>query len=86
MCSKIKISNMLTETFKCFLVFVASDHPYYAQSGPSGTPDSYIYYLNICGRVPTQECGDGPFISSCQVKNGEGRKIVAGQYQNQTLR
>uniref|UniRef100_A0AAX7UFT6 MRH domain-containing protein n=1 Tax=Astatotilapia calliptera TaxID=8154 RepID=A0AAX7UFT6_ASTCA len=55
-------------------------------SGPSGTPDSYIYYLNICGRVPTQECGDGPFISSCQVKNGEGRKIVAGQYQNQTLR
>uniref|UniRef100_A0A3Q4GTY1 Insulin-like growth factor 2 receptor n=1 Tax=Neolamprologus brichardi TaxID=32507 RepID=A0A3Q4GTY1_NEOBR len=55
-------------------------------SGPSGTPDSYIYYLNICGRVPTQECGDGPFISSCQVKNGEGRKIVAGKYQNQTLR
>lgn len=77
---------MLTETFKCFLVFLASDHPYYTQSGPSGTPDSYIYYLNICGRVPTQECGDGPFISSCQVKNGEGRKIVAGQYQNQTLR
>uniref|UniRef100_I3KFD8 Insulin-like growth factor 2 receptor n=1 Tax=Oreochromis niloticus TaxID=8128 RepID=I3KFD8_ORENI len=55
-------------------------------SAPSGTPNSYIYYLNICGRVPTQECGEGPFISSCQVKNGEDRKIVAGKYQNQTLR
>lgn len=68
------------------LTLASSDHPYYTQSAPSGTPNSYIYYLNICGRVPTQECGEGPFISSCQVKNGEDRKIVAGKYQNQTLR
>lgn len=67
-------------------VCVAIDHPYYAHSGDSGGADSYVYYLNICGEIPTNECGKaGEYISSCQVKKDTVKK-VAGRYQNQTLR
>ncbi|KAM9704645.1 cation-independent mannose-6-phosphate receptor [Menidia menidia] len=68
------------------LTLATSDHPYYAHSGPSSGPDSYIYYMNVCGKIPTSECGDDPFISSCQVKESGDLTKVAGRYQNQTLR
>uniref|UniRef100_A0A3Q1JC88 Uncharacterized protein n=1 Tax=Anabas testudineus TaxID=64144 RepID=A0A3Q1JC88_ANATE len=64
----------------------SSERPYYAQPESSGGTDSYIYYLNVCGRMPTNECGDDPYISSCQVKSSKDVKKVAGRYQNQTLR
>lgn len=64
----------------------ATDYPYYAHSGPSDGDESYIYYLNVCGKIPTKECGDDEFISSCQVKKSKDAKKVAGRYQNQTLR
>uniref|UniRef100_A0A3Q3IL94 Uncharacterized protein n=1 Tax=Monopterus albus TaxID=43700 RepID=A0A3Q3IL94_MONAL len=48
--------------------------------------ESYIYYLNVCGDVPTQECGNSQSISSCQVKKNGDVKKVAGRHQNQTLR
>lgn len=67
------------------LTLSTTDHPYYAHSG-AGDDDSYIFYLNVCGAVPTSECGDDKFISSCQVKSTGDVKKVAGQYQNQTLR
>ncbi|CAG5960595.1 unnamed protein product, partial [Menidia menidia] len=68
------------------LTLATSDHPYYAHSGPSSGPDSYIYYMNVCGKIPTSECGEDPFISSCQVKESGDLTKVAGRYQNQTLR
>nr|XP_046229339.1 cation-independent mannose-6-phosphate receptor [Scatophagus argus] len=68
------------------LTLSSTDHPYYAHSNPSGGSESYIYYLNVCGAVPTDECGDDKFISSCQVKESGDVKKVAGKYQNQTLR
>lgn len=69
------------------MIFAASDLPYYAHTGSEDSPDSYIYYLNVCGRVSTQECGeDDPYISSCQVKKSGDVKKVAGRFQNQTLR
>ncbi|KAM4522347.1 cation-independent mannose-6-phosphate receptor isoform 2-T2 [Odontesthes bonariensis] len=68
------------------LILSSTDHPYYAHSGPSRGPDSYIYYLNVCGKIPTTECGEDPFISSCQVKESGSMNKVAGKYQNQTLR
>uniref|UniRef100_A0A3Q2EC35 Insulin-like growth factor 2 receptor n=1 Tax=Cyprinodon variegatus TaxID=28743 RepID=A0A3Q2EC35_CYPVA len=49
-------------------------------------PENYVYYLNVCGKIPTQECGDDPFISSCQVKSSANTNKVAGRFQNQTLR
>lgn len=64
----------------------ATDVPYSAPSGPSGGAESYIYYLNVCGEVATEECGKGDFISSCQVKATGGLSKVAGRYRNQTLR
>lgn len=60
--------------------------PYYADSGPADGDESYIYYLNVCGRVPTDECDKDEFISSCQVKKSKDVKKVAGRFQNQTLR
>lgn len=68
------------------LVCAATDSPYYAHSGPTGGAESYVYYLNVCGKVPTQECGADEFISSCQVKEAGDVKKVAGKFQNQTLR
>lgn len=64
----------------------SADAPYYAHSGTEGSDDSYNYYLNVCGRVNTKECGEGEFISSCQVKKSGTVKKVAGRFQNQTLR
>lgn len=63
-----------------------SDIPYYSHSGPSDGDESYIYYLNVCGKIPTTECGDDKYISSCQVKKSGEVKKVAGKYKNQTLR
>ncbi|XP_049445309.1 cation-independent mannose-6-phosphate receptor isoform X1 [Epinephelus fuscoguttatus] len=68
------------------LTLSSTDHPYYAHSGPSDGDDSYVYYLNVCGEIPTNECGQEQFISSCQVKKSGDVKKVAGKYQNQTLR
>uniref|UniRef100_UPI0037E7D95A cation-independent mannose-6-phosphate receptor n=1 Tax=Semicossyphus pulcher TaxID=241346 RepID=UPI0037E7D95A len=68
------------------LTLSSSDPPYYAHSGPETGDDSYIYYLNVCGQIPTRECGDEPYISSCQLKTSRDVKKVAGKYQNQTLR
>ncbi|KAI4800605.1 hypothetical protein KUCAC02_009599, partial [Chaenocephalus aceratus] len=64
------------------LTLSSTDHPYYAHS----EDDSYVYYLNVCGKVPSNECGEDPYISSCQVKKTGDVKKVAGQYKNQTLR
>lgn len=79
---------MMIITLWCHPVFVcvATDHPYYAHSGSDKSEDSYIYYLNVCEKIPTNECGDEPFISSCQVKKSGDVKKVAGKHQNQTLR
>ncbi|CAK6983216.1 cation-independent mannose-6-phosphate receptor, partial [Scomber scombrus] len=67
------------------LTLTSSDSPYFTHSGEG--PDSYVYYLNVCGEIPTDECGaPGEFISSCQVKKSGDVKKVAGKYQNQTLR
>uniref|UniRef100_A0A3Q2XYE7 Insulin-like growth factor 2 receptor n=1 Tax=Hippocampus comes TaxID=109280 RepID=A0A3Q2XYE7_HIPCM len=61
-------------------------HPYYAHSPDSDGTESYIYYLNVCGKVPSDECSSlGEFVSSCQVKKSGDVKKVAGRYQNQTL-
>uniref|UniRef100_A0A3Q3MKC2 Insulin-like growth factor 2 receptor n=1 Tax=Mastacembelus armatus TaxID=205130 RepID=A0A3Q3MKC2_9TELE len=60
--------------------------PYYAHSESSNGPESYVYYLNVCGPILSKECGDQPFISSCQVKKNQNQKKVAGRNQNQTLR
>uniref|UniRef100_A0A3Q2ZJ59 Insulin-like growth factor 2 receptor n=1 Tax=Kryptolebias marmoratus TaxID=37003 RepID=A0A3Q2ZJ59_KRYMA len=46
----------------------------------------YIFYLNVCGKAPSKECGNDLFISSCQVKASGDIKKVAGRYQNQALR
>lgn len=73
---------MMIFVFAC----AATDNPYYAHSGPTSGDESYVYYLNVCGKVPTHECGDDNFISSCQVKEIGDVKKVAGRYQNQTLR
>lgn len=67
-------------------VCVATEAPYYAHSGPNDGVDSYVYYLNVCGEIPTNECGEHQFVSSCQVKKTGDVKKVAGRYQNQTLR
>ncbi|XP_049613817.1 cation-independent mannose-6-phosphate receptor isoform X2 [Syngnathus scovelli] len=69
------------------LTLTSADHPYYAHSSNSDGTESYIYYLNVCGKVPSDECSSlGDYVSSCQVKKtGDGKK-VAGRYQNQTLR
>nr|QPB70590.1 insulin-like growth factor 2 receptor [Pampus argenteus] len=69
------------------LTLSSTDHPYYAHSGPGDGAESYIYYLNVCGKIPTDECGTTEeFISSCQLKKSGEVKKVAGKYQNQTLR
>ncbi|XP_072218868.1 cation-independent mannose-6-phosphate receptor isoform X2 [Leuresthes tenuis] len=68
------------------LILSSTDPPYYAHSGSSSGSDDYIYYLNVCGKIPTAECGEDPFISSCQVKESGNMNKVAGRYQNQTLR
>uniref|UniRef100_A0AAQ5ZQF5 Insulin-like growth factor 2 receptor n=1 Tax=Amphiprion ocellaris TaxID=80972 RepID=A0AAQ5ZQF5_AMPOC len=52
----------------------------------SDGPESYIYYLNVCGKIHPDVCGDELFISSCQVKKSTEMSKVAGRYQNQTLR
>ncbi|KAM8847361.1 cation-independent mannose-6-phosphate receptor [Synchiropus picturatus] len=67
------------------LTLSSVDHPYHAFSGDGD--EGYVYYLNVCGKVPTDECGDrDDFISSCQVKKNKDVKKVAGRFQNQTLR
>ncbi|XP_024119822.2 cation-independent mannose-6-phosphate receptor [Oryzias melastigma] len=66
------------------LTLSSAEHPYYAHSG-SGS-DSYVFYLNVCGKALTEECGGDPFVSSCQVKVSSPMSKVAGRYQNQTLR
>ncbi|XP_061560975.1 cation-independent mannose-6-phosphate receptor isoform X1 [Phycodurus eques] len=69
------------------LTLSSADHPYYAHSSNSDGTESYIYYLNVCGKVPSDECSNlGEFVSSCQVKKTDNVKKVAGRYQNQTLR
>lgn len=71
-------------SFLCLCV--ASESPYYAEAESSEGADGYVYYLNVCGQLSTNECGNQQFISSCQVKNSKDVKKVAGRYQNQTLR
>lgn len=68
------------------LTLSSAEHPYYAHSGPSDGDESYVFYLNVCGEIPTAECGVHQSISSCQVKKTGDVKKVAGRYQNQTLR
>ncbi|TDH00702.1 hypothetical protein EPR50_G00191090 [Perca flavescens] len=68
------------------LMLTSTDQPYYAHSGPSDGDDGYTYYLNVCGKITTNECGDTPFVSSCQVKKTGDVKKVAGKFENQTLR
>uniref|UniRef100_A0A3B4B5Q6 MRH domain-containing protein n=1 Tax=Periophthalmus magnuspinnatus TaxID=409849 RepID=A0A3B4B5Q6_9GOBI len=64
---------------------MGTDTPYHAFSGQKDSPESYNFYLNVCGRVQTDECGTDGFISSCQVKTSGDIRKVAGRYQNQTL-
>lgn len=68
------------------LICAAADLSYYASTGTEESDNNYIFYLNVCGRVTTSECGEGEFISSCQVKKSGNVKKVAGRFQNQTLR
>ncbi|XP_077442699.1 cation-independent mannose-6-phosphate receptor isoform X2 [Stigmatopora argus] len=69
------------------LTLTSADHPYYAHSTKNDGTENYIYYLNVCGKVPSEECSSlGEFVSSCQVKKTGDVKKVAGRYQNQTLR
>ncbi|XP_070706018.1 cation-independent mannose-6-phosphate receptor [Pempheris klunzingeri] len=68
------------------LTLSSSDPPYHAHSGPSDGDESYDYYLNVCGKIFVTECGEDPYISSCQVKKSGNVKKVAGKNQNQTLR
>ncbi|XP_034555992.1 cation-independent mannose-6-phosphate receptor [Notolabrus celidotus] len=68
------------------LTLGSSDLPYNVHSGTENGDESYIYYLNVCGEVPTRECGDDQYISACQLKMPGQAKKVAGKYQNQTLR
>ncbi|XP_028996555.1 cation-independent mannose-6-phosphate receptor isoform X2 [Betta splendens] len=68
------------------LILSSSESPYFADTESSDGADSYTYYLNVCGRLTTNECGEEPFISSCQMKSNKDVKKVAGRYQNQTLR
>ncbi|XP_069028432.1 cation-independent mannose-6-phosphate receptor [Embiotoca jacksoni] len=67
------------------LTLSSTDQPYYAHSASDGDA-GYVYYLNVCGRIPPDECGDDEFVSSCQVKKSGDMYKVAGRNQNQTLR
>ncbi|XP_041831231.1 cation-independent mannose-6-phosphate receptor [Melanotaenia boesemani] len=66
------------------LMLTSSESPYHSEH--SDDHEKYTYYLNVCGKIPTAECGDDPYISSCQMKKSENMKKVAGKYKNQTLR
>ncbi|XP_077950092.1 cation-independent mannose-6-phosphate receptor isoform X1 [Gasterosteus aculeatus] len=68
------------------LTLSSTDQPYHAHSGPTDGDESYVYYLNVCGNIPTEECGEHQLVSSCQVKKSGDVKKVAGRFQNQTLR
>ncbi|KAM9355931.1 cation-independent mannose-6-phosphate receptor [Pholidichthys leucotaenia] len=68
------------------LTLSSSELPYSAHSGSSGSADSYIYYLNVCGKITNEACGNDLYASSCQVKASQTTSKVAGRYQNQTLR
>ncbi|KAK3516697.1 hypothetical protein QTP70_022183, partial [Hemibagrus guttatus] len=49
--------------------------------------DTYMFYLNVCGETRAGQCTDVKgFVSSCQVKEGDGATRIAGRFQNQTLR
>lgn len=64
----------------------STDEPYHSFSGDENSHESYIFYLNVCGPVQTDECGNGAFISSCQVKKNGDIKKIAGRCEDQTLR
>ncbi|XP_022048417.2 cation-independent mannose-6-phosphate receptor isoform X2 [Acanthochromis polyacanthus] len=68
------------------LTLSSGDIPYNAHSGNSDGPESYIYYLNVCGKIPTDVCDSDLLVSSCQVKKSSEASKVAGRYHNQTLR
>ncbi|KAM4529814.1 cation-independent mannose-6-phosphate receptor [Fundulus diaphanus] len=68
------------------LTLSSTDPPYFFQPSSDDNPESYMYYLNVCGKIPTGECGNDTFISSCQVKKSGSVEKVAGRFQNQTLR
>ncbi|XP_053300759.1 cation-independent mannose-6-phosphate receptor [Pleuronectes platessa] len=68
------------------LTLSSSDPQYYAHSDASDGSENYVYYLSVCGQILNKECGDGPFISSCQVKKSPPMSKVAGRNKNQTLR
>ncbi|MED6239771.1 hypothetical protein ATANTOWER_010968 [Ataeniobius toweri] len=68
------------------LTLSSTDPPYFFQPPSGDDPQSYIYYLNVCGKIPTGECGNDPFISSCQKKKSGNLQKVAGRFVNQTLR
>ncbi|CAN9507985.1 unnamed protein product [Ophioblennius macclurei] len=68
------------------LVLSSTEPPYYAHSGSSDGTNDYVFYLNVCGRIPSSECGEEPYVASCQVKKSQDLKKVAGRFQNQTLR
>uniref|UniRef100_A0A8C4YYE4 Insulin-like growth factor 2 receptor n=1 Tax=Gadus morhua TaxID=8049 RepID=A0A8C4YYE4_GADMO len=66
------------------LTQISHDHPYHAESKGG---EGYVYYLNVCGAIQTNVCdGEGGFVSACQVKKNQDVKMVAGRWQNQTLR
>ncbi|XP_054826091.1 cation-independent mannose-6-phosphate receptor [Eublepharis macularius] len=48
--------------------------------------EKYYYYLNVCGRITTSNCGNDRYISSCQVKPHTNQYKVSGRFTNQTLR
>ncbi|XP_024912478.1 cation-independent mannose-6-phosphate receptor isoform X2 [Cynoglossus semilaevis] len=68
------------------LTLSSADPPYYAHSESGDGAEVYVYYLNVCGKILSGECGQDPLASSCQVKKDNDMKKVAGRYQNQTLR
>ncbi|MED6263286.1 hypothetical protein CHARACLAT_003033 [Characodon lateralis] len=68
------------------LTLSSTDPPYFFQPPSGDDPESYIYYLNVCGKIPTGECGIDPFISSCQMKKSGNLQKVSGRFVNQTLR
>ncbi|XP_037673819.1 cation-independent mannose-6-phosphate receptor [Choloepus didactylus] len=47
----------------------------------------YVFYLNVCGEIGAQVCGNKKDAAVCQVKKTDRSQVkVAGKYQNQMLR
>ncbi|XP_054910202.1 cation-independent mannose-6-phosphate receptor [Poeciliopsis prolifica] len=68
------------------LTLGTTDSPYFIPSPSGEGSESYLYYLNVCGSISNEECGNDPLTSSCQVKKSGAAPKVAGRFKNQTLR